>query len=387
MNQFRALLIKELKEAIRDRRAFMAAMIMAVLAPVLIYVSSVFAIEEAVEKPDVYIHIRGAESAPDLVEQLAQENIFSATGASDDDLRKWSDRRIELLIPVNYAADMRGGSSVDLVLRADMSDTSLSSPLRRIRNAINDYSRGLGVKRVLLRGIDINLLRPIAVEEQDLSSPNSSAAFINTMLLFYLLFGTFITGLSVAVDTSAGERERNVLEFLLCQPVPTYQVVAAKLLTASCVAVIGVVLTLALTSIAVGFIDLGKVGATFSLSAVTVVLLLLLLIPLCLFASSVHLLLAFQAKTFKEAQSIVSMVIVVPAFIPFALMLMENKPTYLQWLPISGQYLLMEDLLKGSSIEPLSVIAVTLTTVAATFGLFAILARRLQSEKTVLALS
>ncbi|MEM6486583.1 MAG: ABC transporter permease [Pseudomonadota bacterium] len=387
MNQFRALLIKELKEAIRDRRAFMAAMIMAVLAPVLIYVSSVFAIEEAVEKPDVYIYISGAESAPDLVGRLAQENIFSATGAPDDDLRKWSDRRIELLIPDDYAADMRSGRSIDLVLRADMSDTSLSSPLRRIRNAINDYSRGLGVKRVLLRGIDINLLRPITVEEQDLSAPNSSAAFINTMLLFYLLFGAFITGLSVAVDTSAGERERNVLEFLLCQPVPTYQVVAAKLLTASCVAVIGVVLTLALTSIAVGFIDLSKVGATFSLSAATVALLLLLLIPLCLFASSVHLLLAFQAKTFKEAQSIVSMVIVVPAFIPFALMLMENKPTYLQWLPISGQYLLMEDLLKGLSIEPLSVIAVTLTTAMATFGLFAILARRLQSEKTVLALS
>jgi sodium transport system permease protein len=209
---------------------------------------------------------------------------------------------------------------------------------------------------------------------------------INLILGLYLIMGAFISGQAIAIDSSAGERERNVLEMLLCQPVSTYKIVMAKLFSASFIAIIASVLMLVLTTISVGFIDLSTIGATFSLDAVTFITLLVLLVPLCFFASALQLFFAFQAKTFKEAQSTVAMLIIVPAFIPFALSMMDDKPQWASWLPVSGQSLLIENLLKGMAVD-WSVVAVsTAATIAITVGLVSVLSKRLQSEKVVMSL-
>jgi sodium transport system permease protein len=191
----------------------------------------------------------------------------------------------------------------------------------------------------------------------------------------------------VAIDASAGERERNVLEMLLCQPVSTVNIVLAKLSCASLIAGIGVLLTLGLTSFSVGFVDLTKIGASFSLDAYTVSALLLLLLPICFFASALQLFVAFQAKNFKEAQSMVSMIIMLPAMVPVIMMFVDDKPEYLDWLPISGQSLIMEDLFKGLPVS-WSLMAFTgVVTIAMTTLLVMLMAKKLKSEKIVLALS
>ena len=196
-----------------------------------------------------------------------------------------------------------------------------------------------------------------------------------------------MSGLPVAIDASAGERERNVLEMLLCQPVSTVKIILAKLSCASLIACIGVLLTLSLTSFSVGFVDLTKIGASFSLDAYTVFALLLLLIPICFFASALQLFVAFQAKNFKEAQSMVSMVIMLPAMVPVIMMFVDDKPQYLDWLPITGQSLIMDDLFKGLPVS-WSLLGFTgFVTLAMTTVLVMLMAQKLKSEKVVLALS
>lgn len=387
MMQLKALMVKEFKEAFRDRRALMVAMSMALLMPVMIMVMLKVAIKEAVDNPAVYVKYNGEQHAPKLIKALKDENILSFNDVPKDEERNWNERNIELTIPDTFAADMAAGKPIELTLRADYNEKSLSTPIRRIKDVVNQHSLAIGYKRLLVRGIDIKLLQPIKLLEQDTALPSSNAMMITLILGVYLMMAAFMSGLPVAIDSSAGERERNVLEMLLCQPVSTLKIVLAKLSCASSISIISIILMLVLTSVAMNFVDLTKIGATFSIDAQTFVILLLLLIPICFLAASLQLLFAFQAKSFKEAQSTVTMLIMAPSFIPFALMMMDDKPAWVEWMPISGQSLLMEDVFKGLPIDWNALLFTSVATIVLTVGLVLILAKRLTSEKVVMSLS
>ena len=387
MIQFKALLCKELKEAFRDRRAMMMAMMMAVMAPVIIFAMSKVMIKEAVETPAIYIKVTGAEYAPKLIKSLNDENILLFSDVPSDQKIIWDDRNLSLTIPDSFNQDMLDGKPINVYLSADYSEKANISPVRRIKYTINNYAQSIGYKRLLVRGIDVRLLQPIKIIEQDTSLPNSNAMIISMMLGLYLLMAAFMSGLPVAIDASAGERERNVLEMLLCQPVSTVKIVAAKLCCASLIACIGVLLTLSLTSFSVSFIDLTKIGASFNLDSFTITALLLLLLPICFFASALQLFVAFQSKNFKEAQSMVSMIIMLPTMVPVIMMFVDDKPKWLNWLPISGQSLIMEDLFKGLPVSWALLGFTGLVTISMTLLLVFLMAKKLRSEKVVLALS
>ena len=385
--QLKALVIKEYREAFRDKRALMVALMMAILAPVGIMVMSKIMIEKLVDEPPVYVNFVGAEYAPKLITHFSDKNLLSISDAPEDEKSIWQQRNITAKIPADYAADMAEGKPIKLHLQADFTDKAVQPPVRRINNAVRNFSMSIGYKRLLLRGVDIRLLNPVKLVEQDTSKPDATFMLISMMLGIYLMLAAFMSGLSVAIDSSAGERERNVLEMLLCQPVSTLKIVLAKLISASTVAVIGVLLILILTSVSVGFVDLTKIGATFSLDLSTAAVLLLLLLPICFFASACQLFVAFQTKSFKEAQSTVGMLIGIPAFIPFVVSMMDDRPQWLNWLPIAGQSMIIENIFKGVDVDWLAVFATSGVTIAITVALVLALAKKLQSEKVVMALS
>jgi sodium transport system permease protein len=387
MIQFKALFIKEMKEALRDKRAMMVAMMMALMAPVVIFAMSKVLISKAVDKPAIYVKIIGGEYAPKLIKHFKAANLVSFDTVPDDDKVMWDERNITLTIPDTYAKDLSEGNVIDIVFSADHSDKAMMVPIRRMERAVRAFSLSIGYKRLLVRGIDVKLLQPLNLIEQDTAQPNSSPIMITMMLGMYLLMTAFMSGMPLAIDSSAGERERNVLEMLLCQPVNTLKVVLAKLTSASVIAVIGVLLTLTLTTIAVGFVDLAKIGAAFSLDAYTFTALLVLLVPICVFASALQLFLAFQTKSFKEAQSTVTVIVMVPAMLPMVFMMMDDRPKWAEWIPVAGQSVLMENLFKGIPTSWGMIGFTGLVTLAISGALVLGTAQKLKSEKVVLALS
>ncbi len=387
MNQLKALILKEYKESFRDKRALMVALMMAFLAPIMIMVMFKIMIEMLVDEPPVYIKFTGAEYAPKLLSNLADKNLLNFADVPEDEKSIWQQRNIAIEIPEDYAQSMAQGKAIKLHLKADFTDKAVNPPVRRINNAIREFSLSIGYKRLLLRGVDVRLLNPVKLIQQDTAKPDATFMLISMMLGAYLLITAFTTGLSIAIDSSAGERERNVLEMLLCQPVSTLKIVLAKLISASTIAFIGVVLLLSLTSVSVGFVDLTKIGATFNLELSTAIFLMLLLLPMCFFASACQLFVAFQTKSFKEAQSTVGMLIAIPAFIPFVVSMMDDRPEWLNWLPISGQSMIIEGVFKGVEVNWLAVGATSLVTIALTVALVLALAKKLKSEKVVMALS
>lgn len=385
--QLKSLVIKEYKEAFRDKRALLVALMMALMAPVAIVLMSKIMIEKLVDEPPVYIKITGAENAPKLIKHLANNNLFDLDKVPQNEQAIWQQRNIAISIPDTYQNDMAQGRSIKLYLQADFTDKAVSSPVRRINNAVRGYSLSIGYKRLIVRGVDIRLINPVTLVEQDTSKPDATFILISMMLGIYLMLAAFMSGLSVAIDSSAGERERNVFEMLLCQPVSTLQIVLAKLIAASTISIIGVVLVLGLTSLSVTLVDLTKIGATFNLDFSTALTLLVLLLPICFFASACQLFVAFQTKSFKEAQSTVGILIGIPAFVPFVISMMDDRPEWINWLPIAGQSMVIENIFKGVDVNWLAFSATSLVTIFITVLLVNSLANKLKSEKVVLALS
>jgi len=385
--QLKALLVKEYKEAFRDKRALMAALGFALFAPIMIVVGTKIMIEKAVDQPPIYIKFTGAEYAPKLMTHLSDNNILRFIDSPTSDKGIWDERNITIDIPEDYAKSMAEGKAIKVHLKADFNDKSVQVPVRRINNAVREFSMTIGYKRLLLRGVDVRLLNPIKLVEQDTAKPDATFMMISMILGLYLMMAAFMSGLAVAIDSSAGERERNVLEMLLCQPVSTLKIVLAKLIGASTISAIGVILLLVLTSISVSFIDLTKIGATFSLGLSSTLVLILLLLPICFFASALQLFFAFQTKSFKEAQSIASIILGIPMFIAGVIAFMDDRPQWLDWTPIAGQSLIMEDIFKGVDVNWLAMFTTSGVTIAMTVFLVLILAKKLKSEKVVMALS
>ncbi len=73
--------------------------------------------------------------------------------------------------------------------------------------------------------------------------------------------------------------------------------------------------------------------------------------------------------------------------VPVIMMFVDNKPKWLDWLPISGQSLIMEDLFKGLPVSWALLAFTGLVTISMTIFLVLLMAKKLRSEKVVLALS
>ena len=81
------------------------------------------------------------------------------------------------------------------------------------------------------------------------------------------------------------------------------------------------------------------------------------------------------------------MLIMVPSFVPIALMMMDNKPAWTEWVPISGQSLIMEDVFKGLPVDWTALLITGAATLAIATALVLTLAHKLKSEKVVMSLS
>lgn len=145
-NQLKALVLKEYREAFRDKRALMVALMMAFMAPVMIVVMSKIIIEKAIDEPPVYIKFTGAEYAPKLIEHLAKSNLLSFADVPSEDQAIWGERNLTIDIPEDYVEHMAEGKSIKLHLQADFTDKAVKPPVRRINSAVREFSLSIGYK-------------------------------------------------------------------------------------------------------------------------------------------------------------------------------------------------------------------------------------------------
>jgi sodium transport system permease protein len=200
----------------------------------------------------------------------------------------------------------------------------------------------------------------------------------------YIVLAAFVSGMGVAVDSTAGERERSTLEALLINPVDRSVFVTGKWLAAAGFASVGVILTMLLCVIVLQHIPLEELGLKFQVTPMQVIAMVLATFPLAFLATSMQLLLGIFAKSFKDAQSYIGFLVFLPmapaiftVFNPIA------TQTWMFAIPCLGQHLLLTDVMGGKPVPAVGYVLSAISTMIVAAGLVQVTARFFKRESII----
>lgn len=381
---------KELIDALRDRRTVMIALVMGpLLFPLLFMGLGSFAAKkqtEKLEKP-LELPVVGAQHAPNLVGWLKGEGVVVLPAPKDADAAvRAQDHAVVLSIPETYPEQWRKSEPARLDLVLDSSRALESgTTVARLERLLAQYDREVGTLRLVARGVHPALASPLAVARRDLATPESKAGLQLMMMPYLLIMLGFIGGMHLAIDTTAGERERQSLEPLLATPVSRTAIMSGKLAAT----VVFALLTLVLTFITFKLTTLFGSGASrmsFDVSSRASAQLFLVIVPVVLFGSALLTLLAAFAKSYREAQSYLSIVFLLP-MIPTMLLMVNPVRTKLWMLavPFLGQNQMLTKVLRGEAPSAAEWAVVMLAGLALAALLWGITARLYHREQLAIS--
>jgi len=376
---------KELLDGVRDRRSVLSALLLPLFGPILIAVMfSIILTEEADDGP-VALPVVGPEHAVALIEHLESQNIEVV--APPDDPRAAvaaGDENVVLEIYPEFEEEFRAGRPAPVSLYIDTSRREGRVPVRKVRSAIETYSGKVGTLRLLARGIDPQLARPVNVGDVDTATPQQKAANLLAMVPMFVMLAVFVGGMFMATDATAGERERKSLEPLLLTPTGRGALVLGKWAATTAFSSMGLVITLIGSTIAMAQLPLEEVGLNVEFGPAEALWVLGLLLPLAPMAAAMQMFVASFAKSFREAQTYLSMLTMLPT-LPGVFLTLEPMPPdgWASAVPVLGQQVLLLGVLRGDAIPVWGALAssavVLLLTVVCLFGT----TRLFGSEKTI----
>ncbi|MCA9627355.1 MAG: ABC transporter permease [Myxococcales bacterium] len=385
----RVVFRKELLDALRDRRSLFSALVFPLLMPLLFSLMFQALIERETPTARTKLPTIGLRNAPGLVEHLATHGIDAEAAAADltpNPRAAVEDSRADaiLVIPEDYPQQFRRGRPAELELYFDDSRSESRRTARRAQRAILGYSQRIGALRLVARGVSPELLSPIRVEEHDTSTPSKLTAQLLSLIPMLALMACFIGSMQVAIDTTAGERERGSLEPLLINPVSRLGLSAGKWLTASLFGVVSCSLTLLTSLLAMSQVDLAKLGFHFSVGLAQGLRMWFVLVPLCTLASALQMTIATFARSYKEAQTYLSLVLFLPMLPGLLLSLspMSTKP-WMWSVPVLSQTQFLTDIMAGDPPGALGVGLAASATLLLSVLCLSLGARLLNSERIV----
>jgi sodium transport system permease protein len=289
-----------------------------------------------------------------------------------------------LEIPSDYQSTMAHFEKTELTVIHDGSRNDTRATVRQVRSLIQDYSSELTALRLISRGVSPKLVRGVQTRNGDIASDEQKAANFLSFVPIYVLMAAFVCGLGLAIDQTAGERERRSLEPLLINPVQRLDLIFGKCLAASIVGTAGMLITLGMCLGAMLLLPIDELGIRFSLQWDQVFWLVIAILPIPFLASSLQLLLGLFAKSFKDAQSYVGFLVFIPVipsllmnFLPFA------TQFWMYWIPVFGQSILMKEILGAEPVTVLAYPAAALPTLLLGLGVCWATSRLLNQERVI----
>ena len=319
---------KELIDSIRDRRTLITMVIVPLLLfPLILTISSKVAMSQRKKQQEEVV--KAAVIANNNAENLrlaflhkddfeVSENISIEQGTS---LIKNDSLDAMIIIDAEFdknVAEMKPGK-IDLYFKsAERRDIKKD----RVMALIEDFMAALRSERFKKLNINEELIEPVRINEENLaSSKEKLASVIGGFLPYIFILFCFMGSMYPAIDLAAGEKERGTLETLLTSPAGRMQILIGKF---------GVVVLTGIISAGVSFVGLflavrqvPEIPTQLMQTIVgilefqSIAVLLSLLIPLTFFFAAVLLAMSIYAKSFKEAQSIITpmtIVVIIPAF-------------------------------------------------------------------------
>ncbi|TVZ40129.1 sodium transport system permease protein [Alteromonadaceae bacterium 2753L.S.0a.02] len=354
MRQLWVVTLKEIKDNLRDRRAFFFALIYGpVLMPLMLVGPMVLGAKKSFINYDVTtpLYVVGADYAPNLVQHLKKHNL-KAIPAPENFKAKIQDDEIDVVLEITpeYGERLREGKRSPLVLYVNHSSKDSQKAATQVRSIINSYSYQMGYWRLQARGIDAELNSAINLIEQDLSSEGLSGMVFGFIMYFLMLFTMMTGGFYLAVDITAGERERNSLEPLLSLPMSRNLLVLGKYFAVlSFVLASGTMSAVSLYLI-FKFLPFEELTLVINVNGITLLKAYLIAFPCAFLVASLLIATSAFTRSAKEAQTYIGILYVLPMVPMLIGQFADVKATGATlFIPLFSQYTLIDKVVKGES--------------------------------------
>ncbi len=379
---------KEVLDNFRDRRTLASALLMGpIFGPLLFAFVINLSIERSLSDAETTLDVPvlDAERAPNLVRFLESRNIRAVEAPPD---RAAAVAAVEsgaadvvLVIPEQFAAQLADGVPARLELISDQANTQAERDARRLRAALSGYSREIGALRLVARGINPRIAQALNVDDVDVSTPSGRSAILLGMMSYFFIFALLMGGMYLAIDTTAGERERGSLEPLLALPVTRDRLMLGKIAATCLFMALSLSLSLCAFYVAVQFMPFEELGMTPNFGPGVIVAAFFLLAPFLLLGAAVMTLVASFTKSYKEAQTWLSIVLLAPTLPILVVSILTLRPRFeFMFVPSLSQHLLLVDMVKNEPLDPLHVAVSVASTLAIGLVLTWICARLYRRE-------
>jgi len=357
---------KEALDNVRDRRTLASALIMGPLFGPLLFAFVInLSIERSLDDAEriTELPVLGRQHAPNLLRFLESRNIDIVDGPANRDAAIEAVRTgihdVVVLIPADFAAQLADSVPARVELITDQANSQADREARRVRSALRAYNQQLAATRLSARGLSPLVLRPLNIDEVDMSTPSGRSAILLGMMSYFFIFALLMGGMYLAIDTTAGERERGSLEPLLALPVTREQLLFGKIAATCLFMALSLMLSLTSFYFALKFMPLEQLGMTPNFGPTTVVAAFFVLAPFILLGAAIMTLVASFTKSYREAQTWLSVVLLAPTLPILIVSILTLRPRLeFMFVPSLSQHLLLVDMVKN---EPLNVLHVAIS--------------------------
>lgn len=380
------IMLKEIIDNLRDRQTvFYALLFGPVLLPLLIGGSLVASFKQLTIDFDAVttLSVVNAEKAPTLIEFLYSNNIDAIPAPANVEQSVRSGETLVVLeITDDYAEALRNGTPAPLTLHVNNGDKNSTKASRRVSAILNVYEQTLNSLRIQHRGIDPTIFDSLNIVQNDVSTEGANGQLLASILPFLFIMSMVMGGFYLAIDTTAGERERQSLEPLLSLPLSRTSVVMGKYLATVCFVLLSSVLTAISIYTLFKLFPLEIMGGQVRFDGPSVTKAFLLVCPLIPFISAMLISVSAVTRSTKQAQTYLGLLMVIPMAPFFLLQFFNIRPTAGSMpLPMLSQYQLLESAVLGDTIPWLHVALSVAGTLTATAILLFLAAKLYQREK------
>jgi sodium transport system permease protein len=382
--------LKEVRENLRDRRTLMSAFLTGPLLGPLLFVMLInVQVNRELDKADQPLHVPviGAQYAPHLVDALKEGGIVPDAPVADPGLAvRKQDADVVLRIAAGYGKAWRKGEPVQVEMFYDSSRQDTRSAVERVGKLVETYARQQGAMRLVARGLSPGTAWPVQVAKRDQATPQSRAVLMFAMLPYFFVITLFMGGMYLAIDLTAGERERQSLEPLFANPVACWKILAGKLAAICVFSLASLAITLVAFAVVGRFVPAEKLGMELDLGWHFAGTVLLLMLPLVLLLAALQTLVAAFAKSYREAQTYISLLLMVP-LIPSALLafLPIKAQAWMYAVPLLGQNLGIMQQLRGDGVSGEQLALCLAGTLVAALVAVGVTAQLYRSEKLAIS--
>ena len=377
MHALLTVFAKEFRENLRERRTLISALVLGpLLGPLLFAGGLSLRIERGAAEGDrpLTLAVAHGERAPNLLSFLGEHGVEVRPVDYDAAAARAAVRahRHELVLSVSadFARRLEGGTPAPVLLYADSSDLAVSGTRTRVTALLEQYASLLARLRALARGIDPLVLTTVAIQDIDVSTPSSRSVLALGTLSYLVLLTMLMGGVYLAIDATAGERERGSLEPLLTVPVRRELLIFGKVLATCAYMTLSLSLTVAAFAVMLRFTGLERFGMSVNFGPGVGLAVVLCCLPLVPVGAALMTIVAASTRSYREAQTYIGLVLIVPTLpLAFAGAMGLRPRLALMAVPSLGQHFLITSLLRDEPL-PLAYLALS---VGATLVLAALL--------------